>query len=280
MGHKIWIGPKKTAKGTESRAAAQAECDRANEPIEERRILALAALDWHRSQTEPLVGAAAVRELTSPEGQSDRAKEIWQKMIALNGHGPNRSVTPGGPILPGAEADRIEALPTVADVEPIAAAMTDTPPSIREPADADDRGPARTWGTWQAPPRRRRNITSTARLPGAGKVHLTIDLDDAGHPCAIWIEVHKEGSIVRGMLDAAAALASQGLQHGASIHEVAERMIGVQFEPDGAVEGHALVKECLSIVDLLGRMIEAEFPRAPREDVLADEAARRAGGGK
>jgi len=70
------------------------------------------------------------------------------------------------------------------------------------------------------------------------------------------------------------------LQHGASIHEIAERMIGVRFEPDGAVEGHATVKECLSIVDLLGRMIEAEFPRAPREDVLADEAARRAGGGK
>ena len=62
MGYKIWIGPKKTAKGTESRAAAQAECDRANEPIEERRILALAALDWHRNQAEPLVGAAAVRE--------------------------------------------------------------------------------------------------------------------------------------------------------------------------------------------------------------------------
>ena len=158
-----------------------------------------------------------------------------------------------------------------ADVEPIAAAMTAAPPSIREPADADERGPARTWGSWQAPPRRRRNITSTARLPGAGKVHLTIDLDDSGQPCAIWVEVHKEGSTVRGMLDAAAALASQALQHGASIHEVAERMIGVRFEPDGAVEGHAAVKECLSIVDLLGRMIEAEFPRT---------AARRAGGGE
>jgi len=27
-------------------------------------------------------------------------------------------------------------------------------------------------------------------------------------------------------------------------------------------------------------MIEAEFPKASREDVLADEAARRAGGGR
>jgi ribonucleoside-diphosphate reductase alpha chain len=151
----------------------------------------------------------------------------------------------------------------VADVEPIAAAMTAAPPSIREPADADDRGPARAWGSWQAPPRRRRNITSTARLPGAGKVHLTIDLDNYGQAIAIWVEVHKEGSIVRGMLDAVAALASQGLQHGASIHEVADRMIGVRFEPDGAVEGHETVKECLSIVDLLGRMIAAEMAGEP-----------------
>ena len=183
----------------------------------------------------PLDGAAAVRELTGP---SVFARAEFERV--------------SGYAMP---------LPAVADVEPIAAAMTAAPPSIREPADADDRGPARVWGSWQAPPRRRRNITSTARPPGAGKVHLTIDLDDSGQPCAIWVEVHKEGSIVRGMLDAAAALASQALQHGASIHEVASRLIGVRFEPDGAVEGHAAVKGCLSIVDLLGRMIEAEFPR-------------------
>ena len=201
----------------------------------------------------PLGGAAAVRELTAGVSEVRLMPEPIQPSPAF-------ARTPG----------KVAALPTAADVEPIAAAMTAAPPSIREPADADDRGPARTWGSWQAPPRRRRNITSTARLPGAGKVHLTIDLDDSWQPCAIWVEVHKEGSIVRGMLDAAAALASQGLQHGASIHEVAGRMIGVRFEPDGAVEGHETVTECLSIVDLLGRMIEAEFPRA---------AARRAGGG-
>lgn len=198
----------------------------------------------------PLVGAAAVRELTSNPA-SEEPCDCGFKGLGLGGfHYPG---------VPGCRYGLSR--PTAADVEPIAAAMTAAPPSIREPADANDRGPARTWGSWQAPPRRRRNITSTARLPGAGKVHLTIDLDDSGQPCAIWVEVHKEGSIVRGMLDAAAALASQALQHGASIHEVASRLIGVRFEPDGAVEGHAAVKECLSIVDLLGRMIEAEFPR-------------------
>ena len=195
----------------------------------------------------PIDGAAAVRELTGAEDE-------WTK----DAHG-----VVGAGLTSPASIGR----------EPIAAAMNAAPPSIREPADADDRGPPRTWGSWQAPPRRRRNIGREARIAtGSGhKLHLKIDLDDAGQPCAIKAEVHKEGSVFRGMLDTICALASQALQHGASIHEVAERMIGVRFEPDGAVEGHAAVTECLSIVDLLGRMIEAEFPRA---------AARRAGGGE
>lgn len=213
----------------------------------------------------PLVGAAAVRELTAGVSEVRLMPEPIQPSPAF-------ARTPG----------KVAALPTVADVEPIAADMTATPPSIREPAEPDDRGSPRTWGTWQAPPRRRRNIGREARIAtGSGhKLHLKIDLDDSGAPCAIKAEVHKEGSVFRGMLDTICALASQALQHGASIHEVADRMIGVRFEPDGAVEGHETVRECLSIVDLLGRMIEAEFPKASREDVLADEAQRRAGGAK
>lgn len=137
------------------------------------------------------------------------------------------------------------------------------PVSIRDPADPDDRAPAREWGSWQAPPRRRRNRISEARIGHGGghKVHLTIDLTDDGRPCAIWVDVHKEGAVFRGMLSAIAALASQALQHGADVHEVTARLLGQRFEPDGAVEGHESITECLSIVDLLGRMIEAEFPR-------------------
>lgn len=116
-----------------------------------------------------------------------------------------------------------------------------------------------TWGAWRPPPRKRANVTATARLPGAGKIHLTIDLDANGQPCAVWVEVHKEGSIVRGMLDCVAALASQALQHGALIQEVAARMIGVRFEPDGPVEGHDTIAMCTSIVDLIGQMLLAEF---------------------
>ena len=66
-----------------------------------------------------LTGADAVREMTAgePHKRSAHAEAMFAKMTAINGHGPNRSLVEGGPILHGAEADRIEALPTVADVE-------------------------------------------------------------------------------------------------------------------------------------------------------------------
>lgn len=190
-------------------------------------------------------------------GSRGAVDAMFAKLAAANGHGPNRSVVEGGAILPGATADR--ASPTGTPLVPIELA----PVSIREPADPDDRAPAREWGSWQAPPRRRRNRISEARIGPSGghKVHLTIDLDDAGRPCAIWVDVHKEGAVFRGMLSTIAALASQALQHGADVHEVTARLLGQRFEPDGAVEGHESITECLSIVDLLGRMIEAEFPR-------------------
>jgi hypothetical protein len=132
----------------------------------------------------------------------------------------------------------------------------DVPPSLAAD-DPDYLG----WGSWKAPPLRRRNRTSEARIghEGGHKIHLTIDIDAAGKPCAIWVEAHKEGAPFRGVLDTVAVLASRLLQHGASIQAVAKPMRGVRFEPDGEVHGHESITHCTSLVDLLGQMLLAEF---------------------
>lgn len=44
-----------------TRAKAQAECDRANEPLDEKRILALAALDYHMKQATPDIRPGDIR---------------------------------------------------------------------------------------------------------------------------------------------------------------------------------------------------------------------------
>lgn len=217
-----------------------------------------------RARVDARVDARVEIEVTTPAdvGRAAVADAMFAKLAAANGHGPNRSVVEGGAILPGATADRV-APPTFSPTGTPLVPIELAPVSLRDPVDPDDRAPPREWGSWQAPPRRRRNRISEARIGHGGghKVHLTIDLTDDGRPCAIWVDVHKEGAVFRGMLSAIAALASQALQHGADVHEVTARMLGQRFEPDGAVEGHESVTECLSIVDLLGRMIEAEFPR-------------------
>ena len=134
------------------------------------------------------------------------------------------------------------------------------PPSIMRKSAPTPTVTELPWGVWKAPPRRRRNITEEARIGSEDghKIHLTVDFDNEGKPCAVVAVVHKEGAVFRGMLDAMAAGASQSLQHGASVAEVANRYIGVRFEPSGPVYEHDTIKECLSVVDLFGQML-AQF---------------------
>lgn len=132
--------------------------------------------------------------------------------------------------------------------------------------------PPLAWGQRKAPPWWRQNITSEARLAAGGghKIHLTVDLDEGGRPCAIAVSVHKEGAVFRGMLDGFADQASIALEYGAPIQEVAMRMRYVRFEPDGEVEGHPTIRRCTSLVDLLGQMLLAEFPTP---EMLANQPA-------
>jgi hypothetical protein len=147
---------------------------------------------------------------------------------------------------------------------PIPHLLVEPEPSVKAlpPSAAADDPEYLRWGTWKAPPRRRQSITVEARLGSGGgsKLLVTIDLDEKGKPCAISATVHKEGAVFRGMLDCIAAIASQALQHGASIQEVAGRMRLVRFEPDGEVTEHPTITACTSVVDLLGQMLLAEFP--------------------
>jgi hypothetical protein len=113
------------------------------------------------------------------------------------------------------------------------------------------------WGQW----------TVEARIGSEGghKVHLQIDFEGPGdepetrgQPVEFAVTVHKEGAPFRGLLDTIAASASQTLQHGGTIREVIDRMLGVRFEPDGDVKGHESIVTCLSLVDLVGQMLAAE----------------------
>lgn len=183
---------------------------------------------------EPLVGAEAVREVTGPGGGG----QIWQKMIALNGHGPNRSMIEGGPILPGAEADRIEALPTTADVE-----------------NDGDRGVA---------PHRVR----LQKLDAA-----TVNLDARSLDVLLWIASQLPAAKLRTACEEATA---RGWVRPDARH--VEVPVGPEDRARAELLGVVRTIEGLLFRDAEGK--PAVTPRRSREEVLADAAARGAGGGE
>ncbi len=177
------------------------------------------------------------------------------------------SVNSDSPILSSADATPLPIAHVLEEPAP-SAPLRELPTTV----DADDPevmrrapsalGSALAWGDRKRPPQKRRNRTSEARIghEGGHKIHLTVDIDEAERPCAIWVEMHKEGAPFRSTLDTVAALASRLLQCGQSLREVAGEMLGIRFEPSGPVVGHDAITECTSLVDLLGQMLLAEFP--------------------
>lgn len=87
------------ARRAGTREAAQAECDRANEPIEDSRILALAALDINR-RTAALAGALPVEDLRAEVKRLEGHGEVlrWGERMRLRGRRASvtRSAEVGG----------------------------------------------------------------------------------------------------------------------------------------------------------------------------------------
>ncbi len=127
-----------------------------------------------------------------------------------------------------------------------------------------DRGHA--WGERVRPPSRRPNRTVQVRLGGeegrAVHVQIGLDRDDCpeARPVEVFVTVDKEGAVFKGLLDTIARFASLGLQLGAPLPVIVKMLRHVHFEPSGMVGDHETVKRCTSIVDLVGRVLAAEFP--------------------
>ncbi len=69
----------------------------------------------------------------------------------------------------------------------------------------------------------------------------------------IFIDLDKEGSTLGSLIDCFAIAVSVGLQYGVPLEEYASKFIFAKFPPSGNVTGHAHIKRCDSIVDLVFR---------------------------
>ena len=115
-------------------------------------------------------------------------------------------------------------------------------------------------------PDERESVTHKFRV-GEQEGYITVGLYAEGTPGEIFVNISKEGSTIRGLMDSVAVLTSVALQYGVPLANLVEKFRGVHFEPAGMTSNPA-IPVASSLVDYIFRWLELRF--------LPHEAAARA----
>jgi ribonucleoside-diphosphate reductase alpha chain len=111
-------------------------------------------------------------------------------------------------------------------------------------------------------PDERKSITHKFRV-GDQDGYLTVGLYPDGRPGELFVKINKEGSMVSGLTDAVAKLASIALQYGVPLEELAPKMRNTRFEPYGPT-GNPEVPWATSVVDYIFHWLQVKFgPEEP-----------------
>ncbi|MDO8583909.1 MAG: vitamin B12-dependent ribonucleotide reductase [bacterium] len=117
-------------------------------------------------------------------------------------------------------------------------------------------------GESYAPRRRRltderRAITHKFQI-GSHEGYFTVGLYDDGTPGEIFITMSKQGSVIRGLMDAFATSISIGLQYGVPIKVLVNKFAHMRFEPSGFTQ-NPNIRLAKSIVDYIFRWLALKF---------------------
>jgi ribonucleoside-diphosphate reductase alpha chain len=130
-------------------------------------------------------------------------------------------------------------------------------------------------------PNRRKGYTQKA-VVGGHKVYLRTGEYDDGRLGEIFIDMHKEGSAFRAMMDSFAIAVSVGLQYGVPLEVFVEAFTFTRFEPEGLVQGNDAIKNATSVLDYIFRELAISY--LGRHDLahvnLDDDGAMTVGAGE
>ena len=101
-------------------------------------------------------------------------------------------------------------------------------------------------------PNRRKSYTQKATV-GGHKVYLHTGEYEDGRLGEIFIDMHKEGSAFRSLMNNFAIAISLGLQCGVPLEEYVDAFTFTRFEPAGLVQGNDTIKNATSILDYIFR---------------------------
>ncbi len=107
-------------------------------------------------------------------------------------------------------------------------------------------------------PNRRSGYTQKAAV-GGHKVYLRTGEYDDGRLAEVFIDMHKEGSAFRSLMNNFAIAISLGLQYGVPLEEYVEAFTFTRFEPSGIVEGNDTIKMATSIIDYIFRELAISY---------------------
>ncbi|MBX9779328.1 MAG: vitamin B12-dependent ribonucleotide reductase [Chitinophagaceae bacterium] len=106
-------------------------------------------------------------------------------------------------------------------------------------------------------PAKRRGFTQKAKINGQVIFLRTGEYSD-GTLGEIFIDLAKEGSTVRSLMNCFAIAVSVGLQYGVPLEEFVEKFVFTRFEPAGMVD-HPNIKTTTSLVDFVFRALAYEY---------------------
>jgi ribonucleoside-diphosphate reductase alpha chain len=106
-------------------------------------------------------------------------------------------------------------------------------------------------------PDERRSITHKFRV-GDQEGYLTVGLYPDGRAGELFVKINKEGSMVSGLMDAVAKMASIALQYGVPLADLAPKMRNTRFEPYGPT-GNPEIPWATSVVDYVFHWLERKF---------------------
>ncbi|CAL1521487.1 vitamin B12-dependent ribonucleotide reductase [Chitinophaga sp. MM2321] len=109
----------------------------------------------------------------------------------------------------------------------------------------------------QTLPSRRTGFTQKAKVGGQAIFLRTGEYND-GTLGEIFIDLAKEGSTLRSLMNCFAIAVSVGLQYGVPLEEFVDKFVFTRFEPAGMVD-HPNIKSATSLVDYIFRVLGYEY---------------------
>lgn len=107
-------------------------------------------------------------------------------------------------------------------------------------------------------PHKRGGYTQKVKI-GGHSIYLRTGEYEDGQVGEIFLDMNREGTLLRSMMNCFAIAVSLGLQYGVPLDEFVDVFTFTRFEPNGRVFGHDNIKRATSIIDFIFRDLAVNY---------------------